>query len=314
MAMPALNAALLSRAKGRRVAQRRKDRFDVRLSAISVRGGFVVSGSWPDGANWSAPPSYATGLVETTRTGGPTSDATGRSNTSSAGSRVATLSGTIVATQSGLPVPGADITIPEAGRSTRSYADGRFEIAGLPSGRYSIRIRRLGYGTFVDTVTVGPERHHTFSLKSIQFIDTTRVTASRGADRLDQFEEHHRLKLGDYILPRDLESRQDESLEALLRAFFPAVRMVQIGGRARLAIEMGSVSREKGYCFPTIFVDGRMVSDHRVFGVDEAGFEIDTYSAKDVVGVEYYASRTALPKEYSKASRACAILGLWLRQ
>ena len=213
-----------------------------------------------------------------------------------------------------LPLAGADITIPEASRSTRSQASGRFEIAALAPGRYSIRIRRLGYATFVDTVTVGPEAHHLFSLKKIQFIDTTRVTASRGAGRFEQFEQHHRLKLGDYILPRDLESRQDESLEALLRAFFPAVRMVQIGGRARLAIEMGSVSREKGYCFPTIFVDGRMVSDHRVFGVDEAGFEIDTYSAKDVVGVEYYASRTALPKEYSKASRACAILGLWLRQ
>jgi hypothetical protein len=62
----------------------------------------------------------------------------------------ATLRGRIVAAENGKPLRRARITLsgPELGREGRSTStgvDGRYEIAELPAGRYSIRVTRSGY-------------------------------------------------------------------------------------------------------------------------------------------------------------------------
>src|SRR5450432_2276681 len=42
-------------------------------------------------------------------------------------------------------VAGATVSIPELGRATNTGSDGRFRISGVPNGRFTVAIRRVGY-------------------------------------------------------------------------------------------------------------------------------------------------------------------------
>ena len=49
-------------------------------------------------------------------------------------------------------ISGATISIPALKRTDTSDAAGEFKFSGLPSGRYAILIRRIGFKPMVDTV------------------------------------------------------------------------------------------------------------------------------------------------------------------
>ena len=62
----------------------------------------------------------------------------------------AVVRGRVVAADTGKPLRRARVTLSGAelgreGRSTSTSLDGRFEIAELPAGRYTIRVSRSGY-------------------------------------------------------------------------------------------------------------------------------------------------------------------------
>jgi iron complex outermembrane recepter protein len=64
------------------------------------------------------------------------------------------VSGRVV-DRAGAPIGGATVSIPELGRAAATGADGRFRFAGIPSGRYTIAARRLGYVATARQITVG---------------------------------------------------------------------------------------------------------------------------------------------------------------
>lgn len=47
---------------------------------------------------------------------------------------------------SGMPIGGADVTIPTLRRRTTSRADGFFQFDSVPKGKYDVRARKIGYG------------------------------------------------------------------------------------------------------------------------------------------------------------------------
>ncbi|MEP6494917.1 MAG: TonB-dependent receptor [bacterium] len=54
------------------------------------------------------------------------------------------VSGRVV-DHAGAPIAVATVSLPELGRATTTNADGRFRFVGIPSGRYRVAARRLGY-------------------------------------------------------------------------------------------------------------------------------------------------------------------------
>src|SRR5437763_8451325 len=50
-----------------------------------------------------------------------------------------------VVDQTGKPVTDATVSIVELGRAASSDAEGRFRFAGIPAGRVTVAVRRLGY-------------------------------------------------------------------------------------------------------------------------------------------------------------------------
>ena len=91
-----------------------------------------------------------------------------------------TLHGTVVDT-AGHPLAGATVNVPELGLTLVTRVDGAFQVAGLPAGRYTLVIRRLGYAPTVATVTV-PAPPLTLVLHpSALHLGAVTVTATRSA-------------------------------------------------------------------------------------------------------------------------------------
>jgi iron complex outermembrane recepter protein len=60
----------------------------------------------------------------------------------------------VVRDSAGQPIDGATVTLPELGRTTGTSRDGTFAFGGVPAGRYTLVVRRLGFATAGATVEV----------------------------------------------------------------------------------------------------------------------------------------------------------------
>src|SRR3989442_12804341 len=67
-----------------------------------------------------------------------------------------TLRGTVV-DSAGRPLAGTAVSLAELNATVTAGADGSFRFAGLPSGRYTLVVRRVGYAPAIEPVaTPGP--------------------------------------------------------------------------------------------------------------------------------------------------------------
>jgi iron complex outermembrane recepter protein len=86
-----------------------------------------------------------------------------------------------VTDRAGQPVANATVAVVELGRATTSGSDGRFNLGALPSGRYTISARRLGYITAASTVVVAASAVQVSFVLDVSAvrIDPVTVTAAR---------------------------------------------------------------------------------------------------------------------------------------
>lgn len=94
--------------------------------------------------------------------------------------RDAAVTGRVV-DRSGQPIADASIAVAELGRATTSGPDGRFRIGTLPSGRYTVTTRRLGYvstATSLLVFSVPIDLQIVLEASAIR-IDPVNVTATR---------------------------------------------------------------------------------------------------------------------------------------
>jgi len=98
--------------------------------------------------------------------------------------------GTVVDSQTGKPLPAANVQILGTTRGASADRDGRFVVANLPPGTYSVRASMIGYRSVTKDgveVSEGQETRLTFSLQPapIEF-DPIVVVAGKAQQRLDQ--------------------------------------------------------------------------------------------------------------------------------
>jgi outer membrane receptor protein involved in Fe transport len=91
-----------------------------------------------------------------------------------------TLRGTVADT-TGRPVGAASVTVVELGRTVVTRADGVFQVADLPAGRYTVLVRRLGYAPTIATIAVPSARLALVLRPSVLHLDAVTVTATRSA-------------------------------------------------------------------------------------------------------------------------------------
>ena len=67
---------------------------------------------------------------------------------------VGTITGSVLDAGSGEPLASIQLSIPASGLGSLSGVDGRYQISNVPSGTYTLRAERIGYGTVNATITV----------------------------------------------------------------------------------------------------------------------------------------------------------------
>ena len=81
---------------------------------------------------------------------------------------VGTLRGTVHATQTNVPLPYAVVLLPQLSIERFTDASGQFQLASLPSGRYDVTVRRLGYAPFRGEIDIGSGTTTTLEVQLVQ--------------------------------------------------------------------------------------------------------------------------------------------------
>ena len=201
------------------------------------------------------------------------------------------------------PVLGAEISLEARGEvlaRVRSHANGRFEFTNVPRLATLVRVRRLGYHPYSETLPLGydaPIRELTLVLTAA-VIDVAPVVVEervdRAAGRLREFYHHKRAnRLGVFLEREDIERREVSQISDLLRT----MRGVQItasqagGNRVRL----------RG-CRPSIWLNGLRVMDVEV---DEVAHPAD------VDAIEIYLSIAGMPARFVDQDERCGAIAVW---
>ena len=211
---------------------------------------------------------------------------------------------------SGDPVPEVVVNVPDAGRTARTGAEGRFSIGDLVPGRHEIRFSHLGYAERSESIEVRMGRvtrvRVVLDVNAIA-LNPIEVTVDRRDATLEEhgFYQREEDGWGHFVDREDLEARNPiELTDALTR--FVGVRIVSnpsSPGQRHLRLRnMGND------CSPAIFIDGvRMIG--------RGGYSInDMVDPAVVAGIELYRGAAGIPPQYWGTGSSCGVVLIWLRR
>lgn len=264
----------------------------------------------------------------------------------------AALAGTVVSTDTGRPVDGASVQIPELGMSHVADRKGSFYLDRLPPGRYRLTARYLGFRS--ETVTVdlatGATTVVDLSLETepVELPALTvrgqRLVRDMG---LTGFYRRKARGLGRYLTAADLERRDLVSAFRLIpgvqvdqcvyrdETLGPRVPITELDGQTRDVFESlppagGGVRTGSCYrlnvrrgvgltglnsdCEPEIWIDGHLVSASTPGPSTTSSFErIRELPRHLIEGVEVYRNGTMAPARY-RAFGGCGVVLVWMQE
>ena len=213
----------------------------------------------------------------------------------------AALSG-LVHGADGKPMQGATIMVWGTGLETRSRADGRFTLTGLPAGTFSVEARMLGYEPQRAAVDLSPQTPATVDLEfkdRVQQLSRVVIMGkpSRTPNDIMGFLERSRTGMGHYITASDNALKNAITATDALRTT-PGIQVVP-------GSSFGHVILMRGGCVPVVYVDGMQMQD---------GYETldDIVPPQQVAGMEIYAGLGEAPMKYQ--SNGCGVLLVWTKR
>lgn len=263
--------------------------------------------------------------------------------------RGAVFTGIVITDSTRAPIIGAEVALPELGKSTVTDARGAFRITGIPAGEHQIVVRRLGYGA-ADT-RVKFEGHETVERRVVLgravMLEPVTISDRAIARSLESFEENRRVGLGHFLTRAEIAKYDGMTLRTVLEQV-PDVRMVNgrtesawvTSRRAPAAMcptppprdpLKGSTSGQKclenhGYyvpftyeaaqgmvpaCYALVYVDGALMN-----GIREPvePFDVSTIAPERIEAIEFYAGAAQTPLKYSRMGSNCGVLVIWTRR
>ena len=208
----------------------------------------------------------------------------------------------LVRDSGGVPVGAALVTAYQLQVLTDST--GRFAFDGLPSGRITVSVRRLGYEPAHIVVELVEGRRDTLMLtlaslpRELPGMTTTADAHSRMA--LADFYRHRESGTGRYLDHAQLQATRAFQLSDVLRRM-PGVR-VSPDRNGRMIIRMGRSVRN---CPPDVWLDN----------VRAPMLNVDDIPFSDIEAIEVYNGPGGLPPEYNQrfGNPACGAIVIWTR-
>lgn len=243
--------------------------------------------------------------------------------------RGAVFAGIVVFDSTRAPIVGAEISLPDIGKTTLSDENGRFRITGVAPGDHQIVVRRIGYGaadthlTFHANATV--ERRivlgRAVTLEPVVVSDVTLDLAMRS------FEENRRVGLGHFITRAELAKLEGVSVASILEGLPGATiirgrggswvrsnRIVSFTGAGPDAEDM-ALGAPPAACYSQVYLDNTLVFSGRIIdGHFEPLFNLNSINPAQIEAIEFYASPAEAPLKYSRMESHCGVVVIWTRR
>ena len=259
----------------------------------------------------------------------------------SAQASVSVFDASVAFLQTGAPIAGAEVLLPELRLLRRTDALGHVVIPGVPRGTHRVRVRLIGYApTEVRLEFVGDTTGAVFRLdRAAVALTGLDVTADAVPVGLKDFEVRRKQGIGRFLDAAALEREQDRDYVTVATMRFPGLTMVtDAAGRPHVASTRSPCGAASGSARGqgTDRIDGRVrgaqstgdgpsvenrisgscVSTRpcllRVFLDDMPLTEEDDWIVRtwDLSGVEYYTG-AGMPARYRVSGSACGVLLMW---
>lgn len=243
---------------------------------------------------------------------------------STAAAQSTTVLVSVADAESGRPLEGAQVRVPDQGRVGRADWLGEARLANVARGPHALQVRAMGYAPSDITVDVtGDSVGVVFMLQRVaNRLDTVRVFAPAVPQRLEAFETRRRMAIGRFLTDSVLEKEGNRSLASVLVSHLPGLRLVAdtpatfmtivATGTSGSAWDFNSIAT--GTCKVDVYLDGFPLIDH-----------LESVFTSDLAGVELYDMASA-PPQYRQSSpmgaaaagrstrfASCKVLLLWTR-
>jgi len=197
----------------------------------------------------------------------------------------------------GQPVAGVELHVRDARGYATTDADGRYLLAGLPSGTHVLVARRLGYSLREEVVELREGRRTTADLRLERSVslDSVRITAL--GRRYREFEFNRGANIfGRYLTRDQIIRRRPEDVAALVRRLGSGFSVIGQGSSARV-FTRGEL-RKPEPCEANVVVD--RVQRRRINDVPPLR----------IVGLEAYAGSTSFSSDYDFDAK-CGLIVIW---
>ncbi|MGV3707894.1 MAG: carboxypeptidase-like regulatory domain-containing protein [Gemmatimonas sp.] len=224
--------------------------------------------------------------------------------------RTGTLSGAIKQEETGTPVAGVEISLPDLSIATRSDSAGNFRLSGITVGKHRLLVRRVGLEPVSATLTmpVADSVEADILMRSTATqLQRITIRESFVTRRLADFESRRRMGFGYFVTKDVFDQNADRPLASTLSGRVPGVRFINT--RAMM-VAMST----RGNCAVQVLLNGVPVySGYQ----NEPLFDLSSLQTAFILGLEYYTPSTT-PMQYrgTSASRngsGCGTLLLWTR-
>ena len=242
-----------------------------------------------------------------------------------------TLSLTVTDEESGGPVAGAEVSLPELGVSAETNESGEASLSGIPPGLWLVTVAGLGYGgatSFIDFDGESTVEGEVALAEGPIALDEIVVTAEAGSQRLQRmgFYQRRTAGIGRFLDRAAIEEENPTIPSDLFRAMagFERVEEMDEPGVFKIANRRGSmgfgldlgpdrslvsglraaIARRELICFMDLYVDGAPY---------ESGI-IDHLNVDWVEAIEVFRV-SEVPAQYNRAgSSNCGVILVWTRR
>lgn len=257
------------------------------------------------------------------------------------GQNTGTLTGVVVDVDSGEPIEGATVLLPDLGQTAITNPLGRFTFPSLTPGNVNLEVTRLGYAEATGEVNILFARTVNISVALSQeaiLLEPITVSAVRRRIELpglEDFERRLHSGWGQFVLEDEIQRRAPSKLTDVLYE-----TGVEVRGNGQ-AIYM----RRTG-CGPMVYIDGIKVthlprskslmgaggrsttatyqrrpsaaSTNLALGEGPAGEAADAVNnlvhPADVVAMEIYRGPAETPGQYLDSNAQCGVILIWTRR
>lgn len=243
--------------------------------------------------------------------------------------RTGVLTGIVRSASSSVPVALAEVSIDRTGLVGLTDTGGRFSVDGIPAGRHTILVRRLGFALLSTPINfaAGDTLDAEFGLSVVATrLPEVEITA-RDPMKLKPtgFERRRAAGFGHFLGP-DAFKNADARLTADLLRQLPGTRLVNAATSSASWLAAGRTTRGSplwsadrfdrrrgatdSNCYASVYLDGMPVFSALP---NELLFDVNSVPPNTIAAVEFYAGPAQAPPEYPEQRNTCGVLVLWTR-